>query len=161
LCDQGTSVVFAIVGGGVESERLKARAEREVPEYVSFQGYRHPKEMAAVFSKADALLVHLRKDPLFEITIPSKTQAYLAVGKPILMGVQGDAAELVKQAGAGILFEPESPESLAKAIMKLITLSKVERDRMGKAGAEYYNAHLSFDVGIAKIEQELEKAINK
>lgn len=158
LRNQGISVIFEIVGGGLEAERLKARAAREVPEHVSFHGYRHPTEMAAVFSKADALLVHLRKDPLFEITIPSKTQAYLAVGKPILMGVQGDAADLVEEAGAGILFKPESPESLAEAVMKLIDLSAVERERMGKAGTEYYDTHLSFDVGIAKIEGELAKA---
>ena len=161
LRSQGTSVVFNFVGGGVELERLKARAAREVPEHVQFQDYRHPSEMATVFSNADALLVHLRRDPLFEITIPSKTQAYLTVGKPILMGVQGDAASLVEEAGAGILFEPECPESLAAAVSKLIGLSATERDRMGKAGAEYYDQHLSFDVGVAKIEGELRKAIER
>lgn len=158
---QNTSVVFNFVGGGVERDRLKARAAREVPENVHFEEYRHPSEMATVFSKADALLVHLRRDPLFEITIPSKTQAYLTVGKPILMGVQGDAARLVEEAGAGILFEPESPESLAAAVSRLIKLSATERDRMGKAGADYYDQHLSFDVGVAKIEGELRKAIER
>ena len=80
LRSQKTSVVFNFVGGGVERDRLKARAAREVPEHIHFEDYRHPSEMAIVFSNADALLVHLRRDPLFEITIPSKTQAYLTVG---------------------------------------------------------------------------------
>ena len=80
LRNQGMSVIFQIFGGGLEAERLKARAASETPDHVIFHGYRHPTEMAALFSKADALLVHVRKDPLFEITIPSKTQAYLAVG---------------------------------------------------------------------------------
>ena len=58
--------------------------------------------MASVFSEVDGLLVHLRDDPLFSITVPSKTQAYLAIGRPILMGVRGNAADLVKAAQAGI-----------------------------------------------------------
>ena len=77
------------------------------------------------------------------------------------MGVQGDAARLVEEAGAGILFEPESPESLAAAVSRLIRLSAIERDRMGKAGSDYYDRHLSFDVGVAKIEDELRKAVER
>jgi colanic acid biosynthesis glycosyl transferase WcaI len=57
----------------------------------------HELRWALCLHAADALLVHLRKDPLFEITIPSKTQAYMAVGKPLLMAVDGDAANLVTQ----------------------------------------------------------------
>jgi glycosyltransferase involved in cell wall biosynthesis len=117
--------------------------------------------MAALFSEADALLVHLRRDRLFEITIPSKTQAYLAVGKPILMGVRGDAANLIEEAGAGIPFEPESPESLAAAVGELIALSAEERAKMGEAGAEYYDNYLSFEVGMGKIEKELQKAVQE
>lgn len=156
---QGISVIFNIVGGGVDLERLKGRTEHEASEIVHFHDNRHPTEMAEFFSKADALLVHLRRDRLFEITIPSKTQAYLAVGKPILMGVRGDATNLVEEAGAGIAFEPESPESLAAAIGELISLSARERAKMGQAGAKYYDNYLSFDVGIGKIEEELQKAI--
>jgi colanic acid biosynthesis glycosyl transferase WcaI len=51
----------------------------------------------------EVLLVHLRRDPLFAITIPSKTQAYMAMGRPILMAVESDAADLVNRAHAGLL----------------------------------------------------------
>jgi colanic acid biosynthesis glycosyl transferase WcaI len=161
LRDQGTSVRFEIVGGGLESQKLMDRAAREVPELVRVHTYRHPAEMEQVFAEADAVLVHLRRDPLFEITIPSKTQAYLAVGKPILMGVRGDAANLVEEARAGILFLPESPASLATAVKQMMALSADERDRMGANGAKYYDTRLAFDVGIAKIEQELLKAVKR
>ncbi len=161
LRDQGITVIFSIVGGGVDLERLKGRADREALEHIHFHDYRHPAEMAALFSEADALLVHLRRDRLFEITIPSKTQAYLAVGKPILMGVRGDAANLIEEAGAGIPFEPESPESLAAAVGELIALSAEERAKMGEAGAEYYDNYLSFEVGMGKIEKELQKAVQE
>lgn len=52
---------------------------------------------------ADTLLVNLKDDPLFSITIPSKIQTYLAVGRPIIAGVRGNAAELIKESGAGVI----------------------------------------------------------
>lgn len=158
LKNQGASVSFEIIGGGLEWQRLMKRASTEVPEMVNVHPYRHPSDMAQVFSGADALLVHLRRDPLFEITIPSKTQAYMAIGKPILMGVRGDAADLVKDACAGLLFLPECPKSLADAVVRMMTLSPTERKRMGDSGAQYYTANLAFDVGVASIEEELRQA---
>src|SRR6266481_2995369 len=56
-----------------------------------------------LLAAVDLLLVHLKDEPVFQITIPSKTQFYLAMGKPILMGMRGDAADLVKTAGAGVV----------------------------------------------------------
>ena len=65
-----------------------------------------PSQIGAYLSAADVLLVHLKEDPLFRITIPSKIQAYLAAGKPILSAVPGDASNLVteSQAGSGVFF---------------------------------------------------------
>ncbi len=74
-------------------------------------------EVGGMLEESDALLVHLRKDPLFETTIPSKTQAYMAIGKPILMAVNGDAALLVKKAGCGVIAESESAEAIAAAAL--------------------------------------------
>jgi len=79
-------------------------------------------EVGAILSAADALLVHLRRDPLFEITIPSKTQAYMAVGKPLLMAVNGDAADLVTQSHSGVTAESENPHALADAAQLLATM---------------------------------------
>lgn len=97
-------VRFVFVGAGVEEDRLKQMTINKGLHNITFLGRRSPAEVAPILFLADALLVHLRKDPLFEITIPSKTQAYLAMGKPVLMGVSGDAADLVKRSGAGICF---------------------------------------------------------
>ena len=81
---------------------------------------RQPVEaIGAILSRADVLLVHLKDDPLFRITIPSKTQAYLAVGRPVLMAVAGDAADLVVRSGGGIACPPENPAALAAAVRRL------------------------------------------
>ena len=90
---------FVFVGGGVEKARLEQRAgELRLPNTLFLP--RQPMEaVGAILSRADVLLVHLQDDPLFRITIPSKTQAYLAMGRPILMAVAGDAANLIEQSG--------------------------------------------------------------
>lgn len=158
LLDQrGVPIRFDLVGGGVEVERLTQAASALAPRTIRFHPARHPAEMGEMFANADALLVHLRADPLFEITIPSKTQAYLAIGKPILMGVRGDAARMVEEAGAGINFEPDSAEALADAICALRSMSSEERSRMGRLGKAFYEDKLSFKAGVAAIAKELEQ----
>lgn len=74
---------------------------------------------------------------MFDISIPSKTQTYLAIGKPILMGVRvrGDAADLVRAAGAGIVFAPGQAAALAQAVDRLLAMPVSARQRMGGAGS--------------------------
>ena len=111
----GEEIDYTVDALATHVERLRAASEAAGTDNVVFLPGRHPNDMGPVFADADALLVHLRDDPLFAITIPSKTQAYLAVGKPILMGVRGDAAALVEAAGAGVAFEPEKADALVAA----------------------------------------------
>lgn len=149
---------IVLVGGGLDVDRLKQRAETMGLENVVFLARRPIAEIGEILTLSDALLVHLRKDPLFEITIPSKTQAYLMAGRPILMGVEGDAARMVENAGAGIAFEPENPEALADAIRRLHTLSPEERRGMGESGSRYYRERLALTVGAARFAESLEQA---
>lgn len=151
-------VRFLMVGGGVEVETLRARAAAMALDNIEFGASRRPEAMGDVFAQADALLVHLRDDPLFAITIPSKTQAYMAIGRPILMGVRGDAARMLEEAGAGTIFEPENAAALASAIRTMTSMPPAERQRMGDAGLRFYRERLSFETGAAAIARELEVA---
>jgi glycosyltransferase involved in cell wall biosynthesis len=150
-----SEVLFTLLGGGVEVERLKALSA-DLPN-VQFLPRCSPQEAMAVTSVSDAVLVHLKNDPLFSITIPSKTQAYLYAGKPILMGVTGDAATLVSDAQAGVLFEPENANSLAGAVVGLSRLPAHERDHMGAQGKRFYEEHLSFAEGVRHFEAVFRK----
>lgn len=138
---------FQIIGEGADLERLTDRAQRLELDNVSFVPRRSPNSMSAVYRAAGALLVHLKDDPLFAITVPSKTQAYLLAGRPILMGVRGDAAQIVHDAGCGLSFKPESASDLARAIRELHGLGPEERNRLGAAGLAYYKQHLALDIG--------------
>ena len=151
-------ICFVFIGSGVEEPRLRNRAVAEELANVVFLGRRPPEAMGGVYAWASALLVHLRADPLFDITIPSKTQAYLASGKPILMGCRGDAADLVRAAGAGIVFAPEQAAALAQAVDTLLALPESARDGMGASGRAYYEAHLSMAAGVLAFEEELLRA---
>lgn len=141
-------IQFVLIGSGVEVEHLKQKAERLGLNNVKFLARRPIEEIGKILQLADVLLVHLRNDPLFQITIPSKTQAYMAAGKPVLIGVKGDAADLVEKAKGGIACEPENPESIAKAVGQLYELSPEERKFMGQRGQSYYWNNLSFEIGV-------------
>jgi glycosyltransferase involved in cell wall biosynthesis len=107
-------------------------------------------EVADVLCAADVLLVTLRSDPLFEITIPSKTQFYLCIGKPILMAVRGEAALLIEQAKSGLCVPPSRPEALADAVLRLKRTEPAELAAMGRRGRAYYGEQLSFASAIKK-----------
>ncbi|MGJ7575236.1 glycosyltransferase family 4 protein [Variovorax sp. RB2P76] len=150
LQTRGSRVCFVLLGGGVEVPRLKQRAADLQLRNLIFLP---PVPMAAVgtlLNAADVLLVHLRKDPLFEITIPSKTQAYMAVGKPLLMGVDGDAAALVAQSRGGVVVESDNAGALANAADALAVMPLEALAAMGHQAQRYYQGHLALKVGAAK-----------
>ncbi|UNC93619.1 glycosyltransferase family 4 protein [Candidatus Contubernalis alkaliaceticus] len=154
-------IQFVFVGGGVDVPRLKQRAAEMKLDNVIFLPRLPLSEIGAVLELAEVLLVHLKDDPLFSITIPSKTQSYLAVGKPILMGVRGDAADLVKQAGAGITCTPQDPDSIAGAVEKLYNLQGPQLEALGRAGRDFYQRELSLVTGVKKFEAIFERIAKK
>jgi glycosyltransferase involved in cell wall biosynthesis len=150
LQEREANACFVMLGGGLEVARLQQRVKDMQLNNVVFLPAVPMAQVGAFLQKADALLVHLRKDPLFEITIPSKTQAYMAVGKPLLMAVNGDAADLVLESGGGIVAESENPKALAAAIEKLSALPPAVLLDMGMKAKAYYQSQLSLDVGARR-----------
>lgn len=140
-------VSFVFVGTGQEEDKLKARAQSMGLSNVTFVGRRQAWEMPEINALADCLLVHLRDLPFFAATVPSKTQVSLASGRPVIMGVRGDAADIIERAGAGLTCTPEDPQALAAAVRDLRSRPESERALMGARGREYYLRHLSLDEG--------------
>ena len=140
------------VGGGVDRNRLEKKAGDLGLTNVRFLPSQPMSAIGAVLGLADVLLVHLKDHPLFSITIPSKTQAYMAAGKPVLMAVRGDAAQLVAQSGGGLVCEPENPRSIAEAVARFAGMSPEQRRSMGEAGKKYYDEQLSLKAGVTKFE---------
>ncbi len=147
---RGSPASLVMLGGGVEVSRLKTRALEMKLGNVVFLAPVAISEVGTVLAAADVLLVHLRKDPLFEITIPSKTQAYMAVGRPLLMAVNGDAADLVRQANCGLTAESENTQALADAVDALAAMPADELKTMGESASRFYRENLGLQVGAAK-----------
>ena len=150
---------FVFVGGGVDRSRLEMKARNRGLDNVEFISRQPPSAMRAIFDQADALLVHLKDDALFAVTIPGKTQAYLAAGRPLIMAVRGDAARLVERANAGVLAEPEDPASIAAAVEKLASLLPEDRERIGAAGRAFYQRELAIDVGADQFRELFHRLI--
>lgn len=138
---------FTFIGGGIEVPRLKALAVERALDNVEFLAPVPMTEIGSILASADALLVHLAPDPLFSITIPSKTQAYLCVGRPVIMAVEGDAAELVTRSGGGVTAKPGDAQSIAAAVRALAERRPEDLAAMGERGRAFYREHLAIERG--------------
>ena len=100
---------------------------------------RFPAEsMPHFFSLAEVLLVTLKKDPIFSITIPSKIQAYLACGKPIIAALDGEGSRIINEAEAGVTCEAEDPQALVDGVMKMYKMNSKDRQKLGLKGRQYF-----------------------
>jgi glycosyltransferase involved in cell wall biosynthesis len=113
-------VRFCLVGDGAQRQQLQDMAQRAgVEDVIVFTG-RQPKDrMPAILASSDACLIHLRACELFGSVIPSKIFETMAMGRPIIMGVRGEARQIVAAAQAGLDMEPESAESLVACVLRL------------------------------------------
>jgi lipopolysaccharide/colanic/teichoic acid biosynthesis glycosyltransferase len=152
-------VQFVLVGDGIEVVRLRALATEIGSRSVRILPRMPQAEIGNLLAAADVLLVHLKDEPLFRITVPSKTQLYLAMGKPILMAARGDAAELVVKAGAGLAIEPQDASALANAVLDLAGRPVQELAEMGARGRTFYETELSAAVGVRRTLAILDDAI--
>lgn len=148
LKDDVQKLHFFILGRGLQVDDLKRRSLDLNLDNVHFLAAVGMEEVGAFLGSVDALLIHLNSDPLFEITIPGKTQAYMAIGKPIIMGVSGDASNLVSRADCGVCFEPENSVALAAAAKGLMLLDPIDIQRLGENAKKFYDGNLSVKVGV-------------
>jgi colanic acid biosynthesis glycosyl transferase WcaI len=138
--------------------RMRAWVEREIEkrglaQSVRLLGRLDARRMPYVFGLADALLVTLRRDPIFAQTVPSKVQSYLASGRPILAALDGEGADIVREAGAGMTARSEDPEGLADAAVALSQLDAQSRNAMGKAGRQYFEKNFEAELLLERLEQ--------
>jgi colanic acid biosynthesis glycosyl transferase WcaI len=149
---------LVIVGTGQAEHHLRNLAATLGADNVCFLGQRPFAEMTRINALASALLVSLQDRSFFAATIPSKTQVGLASGRPLLMAVRGDAADLVHKAGAGVVCPPDDVAGLISAIEQLYSRSDTELDSMGARGRDFYVRELSMDRGARRIESLLTAA---
>ena len=129
---------WLVIGDGRGANALRAEIkERGLGKQVIMLG-RHPMErMPSFFKGAGSLLVALKAEPVFALTIPGKVQSYLSSGKPIIGMLDGEGARVIHEAGAGIVAPAGDSGALANAVVSLADRNVAERARMGAAGRAY------------------------
>lgn len=152
---------FVLLGEGVDRQKLEEMAKERCLKNVKLLHRMPMGKMPAIYALAEAVMVHLTDDPLFEITIPGKTQSCLLSGRPIIASVNGDAADLIAKAEAGLVVKAMNPDELASAVRQLYNMPSERREAMGKAGRSYYFQHLSPEVQIDKYEKLFEEILSK
>lgn len=139
LLPRDSKVLLTIVGSGRDEARVRALvAAKQLDHFFLFLG-RHPEaDMPAFFARADVMLVSLRDEAIFALTVPSKIQSYLACGKPILASLAGEGATVIERAKVGKVVAPSSSSALSEAMTKIAELDEQELAAMGRLGREVY-----------------------
>jgi len=144
---------WVIVGDGRHFDWVKGQvAHRLLGGRVHLVGRRAPEEMTGFFAQADAMLVTLKRDPAFALTVPGKIQSYLACGRPIIAALDGEGAQLVRESGAGLSSPAEDAEALADSVLAMYRMPKEEREEMGKRGKTYCEANFERGMLIDRLE---------
>jgi glycosyltransferase involved in cell wall biosynthesis len=140
LAQSHPQLKFTFMGAGTEEDRLRQIVESESLKNVCFVGRQSASIAFDALARAKAQIVILEKSDLFNFTVPSKLFMSLAVGTPILAGLQGEALRLATNTGAAIPFDSDSPSSFADAVKILYDKTPAEREKMANlARISYQN----------------------
>ena len=151
-------VSLTIVGDGVARESVMALAKELRTDNITFRGAVPREEMPEIYSSADFSLVTLRDLEVFRGTIPSKFQASIAHGVPVITTVQGDLRGLIEEHKIGFTAEAEDVESLAQAMRSAHSLRSEEYSELQKRTRNVYLDHFSRRAGIDSVETVLNQA---
>jgi glycosyltransferase involved in cell wall biosynthesis len=139
-------------------EEVKAR---KLNDTVHLLG-RHPvKLMPRFFSLADVLLVTLKRDPIFALTIPAKVQSYLACAKPILAALDGEGAKVIEESGGGMTAPAGDAEALAEIVLKMYRMPKAELDRIGQLARAYFERHFERNSLLDRLDSWMTEEVSK
>jgi colanic acid biosynthesis glycosyl transferase WcaI len=148
---------WVLMGEGRQKAWLEAQvATRNLSKTVHLLPGCPATAMPAYFAAADALLVTLKRDDVFELTIPSKLQPYLACGRPILAALNGEGAALVEESGAGLVAPAENAPALAARARELYVMDSETRSAMGRQGRRYFDENFEREMLLDRLESILQ-----
>lgn len=155
---QRPDICWLLVGSGRTTEQLKAEISRlHLQDVVHLLG-RHPLErMPSFFMGADALLVTLKKEPIFSMTVPGKLQSYLVTGKPIVAMLDGEGRRLIESARCGLCGPAGDATALAANVMALSDLRDEDRRQLGENGQRLAREHFDRATLMSRLEGWLQE----
>lgn len=138
-------VRVVMVGSGSRLDWVREKKEALRLDNLYLAGRFPMQVMPEIYQDAAGLIVTLKNETIFSLTVPSKVQAYLAAGKPIVAALNGEGAKIIEESGAGLACAAEDAEALANAIITLYEMNEASRGQMGNNGYAYFIEH--FEMG--------------
>ena len=156
-----SDIEFVLVGAGVAETRLRQQVADLALDNVRFVAPQPFERMASVLALGDTQVVSLKDAPLFASTLPSKLQANMAAGRPIIGALTGDAARVVTESGAGDVCAPGDARSLEEAVRRQAGLSPSAREELGHRARRFYLDHFSEQVVGDRLSEVLAEAAGR
>ncbi|WP_235933835.1 glycosyltransferase family 4 protein [Agromyces humi] len=150
-----------LLGAGLMGERLRVLAAELGLANVTFSGYLNSEELEQALDECDFQLIPLRNLDVFDGTIPSKLQASLSRGIPVITTVRGDVTRLVRRHRMGFTAEPENPGDLTRAIREALQVDAAGREEMSRSCIAFAERHMSREASVTAIERELQAAAGR
>jgi colanic acid biosynthesis glycosyl transferase WcaI len=155
-------IQWVIVGDG----KQKAYVEHQIhllglQNTVHLIGQKPVQMMPAYFASADALLVSLKNEEIFASTIPGKIPSYLACAKPVLGMLNGEGANIINEAGAGLTCHAGDSHGLVEIVLKISGLSSHQLACLGNNGLRYYQQTFDRASLFKKLEEEMSTLATK
>lgn len=149
-------IKFIIVGDGRKMTYVQNVIQKHGLENTVITVGRFPVEaMASFFDKADVMLVSLKDDTIFNLTVPAKVQAYMSASKPIVAMLNGEGAEIIEEAKCGLAVAAGNAKQLAKTILKMSDLPSSELEKMGINSRNFFQQNYQLSTCIDNLERIL------
>lgn len=142
LQESRPEALLLLVGEGADRSNVEALSARMGLKNLRIVGQQPRGKIPALIRASSAGMVLLRKSEVFKTVIPTKLLEFMACGRPVILGAEGQAREVVQNAGCGVCIPPEDSESLAAAIERLFIDPQL-RNRLGANGRQYVVRYLS------------------
>lgn len=150
------AIRLIVVGDGRMQPWVKSEiARRQLGDRVILLGRFPLEQMPSFFKGADALLVALKRNKIFAMTIPGKVQSYLAAGVPLLGMLDGEGARVIVEAGAGLVGRSGDGAALARNMELLAEMEPDARASMGRNGRSYCMAEFDRKNLLDDLEQKM------
>ena len=150
---------FVFIGDGNETDHLKRMVADRNLANIRFIERQPMQEIHRFFALADVLLVHLKKEPIFMLQLPSKVLAYMACGRPILCAVSGSAEQVVLDSKGGLSCPSEDPVAMADLARRFYEMPRNELEEMGKNARMAYLTNHTRSVQVQRMEKILQKTV--
>ena len=141
---ENKKIQWIILGSGRKEQWIKEEIKKlELGDTFHMMGRYPLEDMPNYYSLADAMLISLKKNYIFSLTIPAKLQSYLACGKPILAMLDGESPKLISDAKAGLTCDSEDADKLVANVLEMSIMEKHVISQMGNNSLNLYNRKFS------------------